>query len=100
MALNSSRARRAQPTSNWKRNDTVRIPGFPEVGVVRRVARDGSWVDVWWLQSTDQGDTAWIKRQPNPSKLRKATRAQNSLLAIWIAIQEAVELGYLERVSA
>lgn len=85
---------------NWKRNDTVRMPGFDEVGVVRRVARDGSWVDVWWLQSTDKGDTAWIKRQYDPAKLRKARPEQRQLLAIWIAMQEAVELGYLERVPA
>lgn len=52
-----------------RRGDTVIIKGEnPEdgVGIVRRVARDGSWADVHWFQPHG---AHWIKRQPKASVL-------------------------------
>lgn len=86
----------------WRRFATVQIGKHdPQmVGVVKRRARDNSWVDVFWLQSRHDGDAGWTKRHYAPDKLRPASAGQRQLLAIYLALQEAVELGYLERVPA
>jgi hypothetical protein len=87
---------------SWKRGDCVRFGKSDRdpVGVVLRVARDGRWADVLWIQSNDNGDASWTKRQPDASLLRRATPDQRNLVGVWFALQEAVAAGYLERVSA
>jgi hypothetical protein len=86
----------------WPRFATVQIGKHDPhmVGVVKRRASDGSWVDVFWLQTGDYGDTGWTKRHYDPSKLRPASSAQRQLLSLWLALQEALERGWLERVSS
>ena len=44
-----------------KKGDRVKFPECFMIGIVRRVARDGSWVDVDW--------GTWTKRQRLPSRL-------------------------------
>lgn len=52
-----------------KRNDLVTIANFPYIlGKVKRVARDGSWVDVHWTQ--DSTGVSWAKRQRSVALLR------------------------------
>jgi hypothetical protein len=45
----------------FKRGDWVRQPGWTGDGLVRRVARDGSWADVRWRLPHGE---EWTKRMP------------------------------------
>lgn len=48
--------------SKIERGDWVKVPGYPGVsGLVKRVARDGSWADVRW-QAYSPTRHEWSKR--------------------------------------
>jgi len=46
-----------------KRGDWVRTKESGAIGIVRRVARDGSWADVRWRSRGEE----WSKRMPTLS---------------------------------
>lgn len=56
------------PVTRVARGCTVMMGTDRDItGMVRRVARDGSWADVRWVQSST--GAVWDKRQPDASKL-------------------------------
>jgi len=47
-----------------KRGDCVICKGSPSgpAGLVRRVAKDGTWADVWWRGKYGSSFDSWTKR--------------------------------------
>jgi hypothetical protein len=63
------------PTTAVRRFDTVVMAdGLTSdvVGIVIRVARHGTWADVCWVERGS--GAAWVKRQPDRTKLRVTWR--------------------------
>ncbi len=46
-----------------KRADWVTVKDFPMVGVVQRIARDGTWADVKWSTHTKRMPTSVLQVQ-------------------------------------
>jgi len=69
-----------------KRGDVVKFTGFFAIGYVRRVARDGSWVDVDWgtwtkRQRLPATGLLKIEKQPTEPKWKKHKKGCPAILA-------------------
>lgn len=67
-------------------------------GAVIEVIKSGK-VRVLWVNSNDDGDRAWMRLE-RPETLRRATREQRELVAMYLVLEQAVHAGYLKRVPA
>jgi hypothetical protein len=85
----------------YRRGDTVAIGPYNSdlVGIVVRTARSGAWADVLWIQSHQHTHASWRKRQPDASLLQPASREQDLLATIFVALEGLVAEGVMERVN-